>query len=73
MAEKRYMCAKDLQDGDWCVGEVMTAKEWSECAYGWADSDCWTHPEECLLENFNTEQELIDFIQDMWQIKIEEV
>lgn len=69
---KKYKCIKDLQDTDWCVGATMTAKEWSERAYEWASNDDWEHPEECLLENFETEQELIDFIQDFWQIVIVE-
>ena len=48
----------------------MTAEDWGETAMGWADSDGWTNPEEPLLKNFKTEQDCINFIDDMWEITI---
>ena len=68
--ERLYKCTKDFQNTDFAVGEIMSAKEWGERAYDWAYSDDWEHPEECLLENFESEQELIDFIQDFWDLEI---
>lgn len=70
---KMYKCVRDLQGGDFAVGEVLTAEGWGERAYDWANSDGWEHPEECLLENFKTEEELISFIRDMWELDIREV
>ena len=67
---KLFTCIEDRQGGDFAVGYTMTAEEWGETAYGWAYGDDWTDPEEPLLKNFNTEEECIDFIQDMWELTI---
>ena len=69
-SNKTYTCIEDRQHGDFCVGATMTAEEWGETAMGWADSDGWTDPEEPLLKNFKTEQDCINFIDDMWEITI---
>lgn len=65
-----YICIKDFQFGDFAVGTIANAKEWGEIAYNWALSDNWSNPEECLLENFKNEKELISFICDIWEIEI---
>lgn len=67
---KLFTCIEDRQGGDFAVGKTMTAEEWGEEAYSWAYGDDWTDPEEPLLKNFNTEQECINFIQDMWELTI---
>lgn len=69
-SSKTYTCIEDRQHGDFCVGATMTAEEWGETAMGWADSDGWSDPEEPLLKNFKTEQDCINFIDDMWEITI---
>lgn len=69
-SSKTYTCIEDRQNGDFCVGATMTAEEWGETAMGWADSDGWSDPEEPLLKNFKTEQDCINFIDDMWEITI---
>lgn len=69
-SSKTYTCIEDRQGGDFAVGKTMTAEEWGEEAYSWAYGDDWTDPEEPLLRNFKTEQECLDFIQDMWEITI---
>ena len=71
--EKKYICVRDFQGGSFGMYRTYTAKEWGEQAYEWADSDNWENPDECLLESFKTEQDLIDFIADMWEIQIEEL
>ena len=70
---KKYICIKDYQGGEFGMFKTATAKEWGKIAYDWADSDDWENPSECLLESFKTEQELIDFICDMWEIQLEEL
>ena len=65
-----YICIEDRQGGTWGVGRVMTAEEWGETASSWAESDGWEDPEEPLLKNFNSEQDCINFIQDLWEITI---
>ena len=69
-SDKTYTCIEDRQGGDFAVGYTMTAEEWGETAYSWAYGDDWSDPEEPLLKNFDTEQECIDFIQDMWELTI---
>ncbi len=71
--EKKYVCIKDKKYGDFGMNWIGTAKEWGECAYGWANSDNWDNPRKCLLENFKTEQECIDFVADMWELDIREL
>lgn len=70
---KKYGCIRDLQGGEFAVGCIGTAKEWGKIAYNWAENDNWENPKECLLENFKTEQELINFIQEIWNIEIIEI
>ena len=70
---KKYIVIKDYQGGEFGMYRAYTAEEWGEQAYEWADSDDWENPDKCLLENFETEKELIDFISDMWEIKIVEL
>lgn len=68
--ENLYICTQDFQYGDFAVGNICTAKEWGEIAWSWANNDDWDNPNECLLENFKNEQELINFIQEIWEIEI---
>lgn len=71
--EKKYIVIRDYQGGEFGMYRDYTAKEWGEQAFSWAENDDWEQPEECLLENFKSEKELIDFIQDMWEIEIIEL
>lgn len=70
--EKKYICVHDYQGTDFAIGRTLTAKEWGEQAYEWADGDGWEHPEECLLENHDSEEDCIAFIRDMWELNIVE-
>lgn len=70
---KTYICIEDYQGGEFGMYRNYTAEEWGEQAFEWADSDGWENSDECLLKNFKTEQDCIDFIQDMWEIKLVEV
>lgn len=67
---KKYICIKDYQGGEFGMYRCFTAKQWGKQAFEWADMDDWENPKECLIENFKTEEGLIDFIQDIWDIKI---
>lgn len=68
--KNKYICMTDYQGGEFAVGDIATAKEWGEIAYSWAESDDWENPSECLLKNFKNENELIDFIQEIWELEI---
>ena len=81
--EKKYICVDDLQGGGWCVGCVSTAEGWLERATDWRDSDDswgdWGEPDdrktwlarwESIIKQ-GREQELINYIAEMWQIDIE--
>lgn len=84
---KKYRVIEDYQGGDFGMGRDYTAEEWLEQATEWRDSDdSWgdwgdgdTDTREGWLELWrkliedNKEQELIDYISDMWQIRFEEI
>ena len=69
---KKYINIKDKQGGEFAMYRCYTAEEWGKQAYEWADSDGWEHPENCLLSSFAKEEDLINFINDMWDIEIVE-
>lgn len=66
--EKKYICIKDLQNGNFGVGYSMTIEEWRGQAMEWAenDGDSETYEE---LEKLDT-SEVLDYIQEIWEIEI---
>ena len=71
--EKKYICVRDFQGGSFGMYRTYTAKEWGEQAMQWADSDGSEYADQWLLENFKSEESLIESIQDMWEIQLEEL
>ena len=71
--EKKYICVNDFQGSSFGMYRTYTAKEWGEQAMEWADSDGSEYADQWLLENFKSEESLIEAIQDMWEIQLEEV
>lgn len=71
--KKKYICVNDFQGGSFGMYRTYTAKEWGEQARDWADSDGSEYADQWLLENFKSEESLIEAIQDMWEIQIEEL
>ena len=69
----KYKCTADLQTGEWCVGTIKTAEGWRRLALGWADSDGnkWATRELKALYG-KTDKEIIEFISDYWEIKLEQ-
>lgn len=65
---KKYICIKDLQYGDFAVGNIATIEEWRETALAWA----WNDDNEELQETLEElkQENIIDFIQEIWQIEI---
>lgn len=68
--EKKFMCIKDLQNGNFGVGHCMTIEEWRGQAMEWAenDGDSETYEE---LERLDT-SEVLDYIREIWEIEIVE-
>ena len=68
--EKKFMCIKDLQGGEFAVGYSMTVEEWRGQAMEWAEND---NTEETIeeLENLK-ENEVIDYIREVWELEIVE-
>lgn len=64
----KYECIEDRQGGDFAVGVIANANEWRNIARSWADNDNWSNAK-TLLKNA-TEQEIINFIDDMWEITL---
>ena len=77
---KKYKCVEDYQGTGWCVDVVDTAEGWRERAIDWQQSDGIDAED---IEKFSRyykekieegkEQELMDYIADVWQIGFEEV
>lgn len=68
--EKKFMCIKDLQNGNFGVGYSMTIEEWRGQAMEWAenDGDGETYEE---LEKLDT-SEVLDYIREIWELEIVE-
>lgn len=64
-----YIVTRDLQGGEFGMNRCYTAREWGEQAFEWADSDGSEEPEYWLLENYKSEQDLIDDIADFWELR----
>ena len=69
--EKKYICVKDLQGGDFAVGRIATAEEWREIALSWA----WNDDNEDLLKTLKKlkKENVVAFVYDIWQIEILEI
>lgn len=69
---KLYINVWDYQGGNWAVGEVGNLKHWRTLAMQWADSDeSWDLYS--ALKNYKIKNEdLIKYINDMWEIEIVE-
>ena len=68
--EKKFMCIKDLQNGNFGVGHCMSVEEWRGQAMEWAenDGDSETYEE---LEKLDT-SEVLDYIREIWELEIVE-
>lgn len=65
---EKFICINDLQGGEFAVGCAMTIEEWRERAMFWADSD----GNEELYKSVKKlpKKDVIDFIQDIWDLEI---
>ena len=70
---KEYECTKDLQGGHFAVGRVGDLKYWRRVAIGWASADESLGLVRQLTRYEIKSKDLIDFIQEYWQIEIREV
>lgn len=70
---KEYVCIKDLQGWYFAVGKVGDLKYWREVAIDWASSDESLGLVRQLTRYEIKSKDLIDFIQEHWQIEIREV
>lgn len=77
---KRYEVVKDLQGGAFGMGRQYTAPEWLEQVLDWRDADGWSEDaradaiqywKQALAEG--REQELIDYIAEIWELELREV
>lgn len=68
--EKKYICIRDLQGGEFAVGYSMSVEEWRGQAFEWAEND---NIEETIeeLEKLK-ENEIIDYIREVWELEIVE-
>ena len=69
MNKETYYVAEDYQFTDFGMQRNYTLQEWREQAIDWADMD----EHDGLIETLNTikDEELLDFIAEIWQIRFE--
>lgn len=68
--EKKYICIRDLQGGEFAVGYSMTVGEWRGQAIEWAEND---NTEETIEElEILKENEVMDYIREVWELEIVE-
>lgn len=84
---KLYRVIEDCQGGTFAMGIAQSANEWLEQMLDWRDSDGsfgnWDAPEEDTMEGQRKrwqqviaeghEQELIDYIAEIWQLEFETI
>lgn len=70
--KKLYMCTRDLQGGSFGVGRIETASEWKKTAMSWAWQDDNTELASELW-HIKNEKEIIEFIQEIWELEIIEI
>lgn len=69
--EKKYLCIKDLQGGDFAVGCLESSEGWRKIALNWCGSD--DNDELYRTVEELQEKEIINFIMEIWQIEIIEL
>ena len=67
---EKYICVEDLQGTNFGVGRIKTIEKWRKQAMDWTDSE-----ESDLYKTLKKlpEEEVIPFIEDMWEIRIKNV
>lgn len=69
--EDLYMATQDYQTDDFGFYRALTIEEWREQALDWCDTDC--NEELCNTIKQLPKKYVLDYIQDIWTIKIEKV
>lgn len=76
---KRYEVVADLRGGEFGMDRQYTAEEWLEQACDWLDADGYDDDREEFRAYWGEkikagqEQELIDYISEVWFLDIQEV
>lgn len=69
--EDLYMCSRDYQGDDFGFYRAFTIEQWREQALEWCDTDC---NEELYKTIKNLPKKyVLDYIQDIWTIKIDKI
>ena len=70
--KKLYININDYQNTNFAIGRCLTLKGWREQAMDWAYMDEYISLYNALKYYKIKNNELIDFINDFWQIEIVE-
>lgn len=72
--KKLYINTDDYQNGDFALGETLTAEDWKEKALYWCDSDgaeeLYDYFKNFDINTKEKEEKLIQDISEIWQINI---
>jgi len=71
MKNKYYLCVDDLQGGCFAIGRIGDIEYWRKSAMEWCDADDNSSTYNYLKRL--AKKEVIDFIQEFWQIEIKNV
>lgn len=63
-----YINVHDNQGTGWALGRILTLKDWRDQAIDWADTDCNEELKEAVINA--RDDEVLDFISDIWDIHI---
>lgn len=72
MRKKRYIVIEDRQGGEFGMYRDYTLEQWKEQAIEWAETDDWDDAQN-LFDGMTSANEIIAFIDDMWEITIVEL
>lgn len=71
---RKWAVIEDRQGGEFGMYRVLTAKEWLDQAMEWLEQDGNEEIEDILKRSETwTEQEIIDYIGDLWELTMAEV
>ena len=67
-----YECVEDYQGTGFFVGHIMTADMWRDFALEWCNLDNFSEETISTLKRLQN-QELMDYISDIWEIGFKKV
>lgn len=71
LRDRKYMCTRDLQGGDFAVGGIGNIEYWRERAMGWAYGD--DSMELYYSLKYLPKKQVINFVTEFWELEFTEI